>query len=400
MKRILFMTVGTGVGISENRKKNLAHGLLTSILHYNPDKILFFGSEESKETIEEIKKQYQKERKKALDGYEVVLSEQIDDFLNCFSRIKEKIDQYNKDEIIIDYTSGTKTMTISAALSAMLYKKKLTLVSGMREMGIVKKNTEQIVTQNLFVVYDVVLEERLREDFNNYRFVEAKKKLEMITGMPAEKKQYYTNIINAFDKWDKFQHEEAKEYLLKISKELGEKKDFLGKLTYRKNLSKDYILVDLFNNVERRMKEEKYDDAIARMYRIIELLAHIRLEKRFNIDTSDVQLSIILKFAGKEVAAKYQKENNVQDKIKIGLKKAYMLLDDLNDELGKRFIGDKRIAHLLTERNNSILAHGLKAIKKEKAMELKEKIKEYISITVEDERKLIKKIEQGRFPQL
>ncbi len=400
MKRILFMTVGTGVGISENRKKNLAHGLLTSILHYNPDKILFFGSEESKETIEEIKKQYQKERKKALDEYEVVLSEQIDDFLNCFSKIKEKIDQYNEDEIIIDYTSGTKTMTISAALSAMLYKKKLTLVSGKREMGIVKKNTEHIVTQNLFAAYDVVLEERLREDFNNYRFVEAKAKLEMITGMPAEKKQYYTNIINAFDKWDKFQHEDAKEYLLKIHKELGEKKDFLGKLTYGENPSKEYILVDLFNNVERRMKEEKYDDAVARMYRIIELLAQIRLEKRFNIDTSDVQLSIILKIAGKEIAAKYQKENNVQDKIKIGLKKAYMLLNDLNDELGEKYMGDKRIAHLLTERNNSILAHGLKAVKKEKAMELKEKIKEYIYITVEDERKLIKKIEQGRFPQL
>jgi hypothetical protein len=252
----------------------------------------------------------------------------------------------------------------------------------------------------LFAAYDVVLEERLREDFNNYRFVEAKAKLEMITGMPAEKKQYYTNIINAFDKWDKFQHEDAKEYLLKIHKELGEKKDFLGKLTYGENPSKEYILVDLFNNVERRMKEEKYDDAVARMYRIIELLAQIRLEKRFNIDTSDVQLSIILKIAGKEIAAKYQKENNVQDKIKIGLKKAYMLLNDLNDELGEKYMGDKRIAHLLTERNNSILAHGLKAVKKEKAMELKEKIKEYIYITVEDERKLIKKIEQGRFPQL
>lgn len=399
MKRILFMTVGTGVGISENRKKNLAYGLLTSILHYNPDRIIFFGSEESRETVKEIIKQYQEERKKTIKEYEFVRFEQIDDFLNCFCRIKKKIDQNSEDEIIIDYTSGTKTMTISAAISAMLYKRKLTLVSGKRENGLVKKNTEQIVTQNLFAAYDVVLEERLREDFNNYRFVEAKKKLEMITGMHANKKQFYTNIINAFDKWDKFQHEEAKENLLKISK-LGEKKDFLGKLTYEKNPSKEYILVDLFNNVERRMKEEKYDDAVARMYRIIELLAQIRLEKRFNIDTNDVQLSIILKIAGKEIATKYQKENNVQDKIKIGLKKAYMLLNDLNDELGERFMGDKRIAHLLTERNNSILAHGLKAVKKEKAMELKEKIKKYIYITVEDERKLIKKIEQGRFPQL
>ena len=44
MKRALFMTVGTGVGLDKEKKvRNLAHGLLTSIESYNPDKIVFLA---------------------------------------------------------------------------------------------------------------------------------------------------------------------------------------------------------------------------------------------------------------------------------------------------------------------------------------------------------------------
>ena len=34
----LFMTVGTGIGPNKEEKiKSLAHGLLSSVIHYNPD---------------------------------------------------------------------------------------------------------------------------------------------------------------------------------------------------------------------------------------------------------------------------------------------------------------------------------------------------------------------------
>jgi len=55
MGRVLFMTVGTGTGLDVEKKTwNLAHGLLASIDHYKPDRVVFFGSEDSKVTIETI----------------------------------------------------------------------------------------------------------------------------------------------------------------------------------------------------------------------------------------------------------------------------------------------------------------------------------------------------------
>ena len=38
-----------------------------------------------------------------------------------------------------------------------------------------------------------------------------------------------------------------------------------------------YYLSDLLNNAQRRIKEQKYDDAVARLYRITELIAQINL---------------------------------------------------------------------------------------------------------------------------
>ena len=73
MKRALFMTVGTGVGLDKEKKvRNLAHGLLSSIESYNPDKIVFFGSEESIETVESLKEQYYEKKGKELENCEFV----------------------------------------------------------------------------------------------------------------------------------------------------------------------------------------------------------------------------------------------------------------------------------------------------------------------------------------
>lgn len=66
MSRILFMTVGTGVGDSEDKIHSLAHGLLKSIKYSRPDKIIFFGSKLSKKTIDSLQKQYKENMKNNL----------------------------------------------------------------------------------------------------------------------------------------------------------------------------------------------------------------------------------------------------------------------------------------------------------------------------------------------
>ena len=54
-KTALLMTVGTGVGDDMVKARdNLAQGMLFSIDERNPDLVVFFGSENSKLTIESL----------------------------------------------------------------------------------------------------------------------------------------------------------------------------------------------------------------------------------------------------------------------------------------------------------------------------------------------------------
>ena len=130
------------------------------------------------------------------------------------------------------------------------------------------------------------------------------------------------------------------------------------------NLKNCYILASLINNSIRRSEEFKYDDAIARLYRSLELIAQIELTK-YNLKSSDIKVSTL-------------KENNVSDefiaelekiredgKIRIGLEKDFLLLNELGNELGKYYIENKsKIKNLTKKRNNSILAHGLDSLTK------------------------------------
>jgi len=400
MKRALFMTVGTGVGLDKEKKvRNLAHGLLSSIESYNPDKIVFFGSEESIETVESLKEQYYEKKGKELENYEFVGLKDIDDFYECYTRIEEEVKEEEKEgnEIIIDYTSGTKTMTTSAAICAMLYQKKLSLVAGKRgENGVVIPGTEAARVQNLFAAYDKYLLDRAKEAFNSYRFGEAMGYLDRIVAL--EDKEEYKKLVKAYDLWDKFEHEKAFQMLTGVKAgETAYNKSFLGRLT-NAGEREDFILVDLMNNARRRMEEGKYDDAVARLYRTVELIAQYRLKMKYEIDTSDVD-TWHLKTLGMErkVLEKYEELRDEKGKIKLPLRKDFELLQDLGDEVGKKFLEDKKMQDLLSRRNNSILAHGLVPVKREDAERMFESVREYVELVVEDAKGLMRKSE---FPKL
>ena len=66
--------------------------------------------------------------------YEFVENEAVDKFTEYFNEFKSKISELEDDyRILIDYTSGTKTMTMAAAFASMIFRKELFFVSGKRE---------------------------------------------------------------------------------------------------------------------------------------------------------------------------------------------------------------------------------------------------------------------------
>ena len=379
------MTVGTGVNPDSDIEgyKRLAQGIYASLHKIYPDYIVFFASELSKNTISYVEELFIADDDEFIEGqdYEIVILEDIDNFNDCFEAIEAEIWKFDilsdeKHEIIMDYTSGTKTMSSAMACCGMFYSKDLITVSGDRKNGIVSLGTESIKYQNLYKVYDKISLMRMRNHFNANRFYTASKILETIVDANLPKEDL-SNLVNAYYAWDNMDFEIAYDYLTKVDLEKLAFNDIRDDLKINlkalgtivrsphENLKNCYILASLINNSIRRAEEYKYDDAIARLYRAFELIAQIRLGK-YGLKSSDIDVDIL---KDKNVDEKFIEtlEKTRQDgKIRIGLIKDFELLAELDDDLGKEFVENRnRINNLTIKRNNSILAHGLESLDKD-----------------------------------
>ena len=356
----LLMTVESG--ISQEATENLANGILFSIDTTNPDKVIFFGPKESRETVGSVKKQYLDEFGEEFDYYECVHLEQTDDFKVYFDAFKEKILELSDYKIVIDYTLGTKTMTMSAAFASMLFQKKVYFVGGECEDGVVIRGTEKIISQNLYPVYDDVLIELVKGLFNTNRFDAGKSLVDNVT---KTNKEAYLNLFSAYYYFDNVDYKKANEYFDRkefVKEWPGLKKQFdlnAKALHFLSDEEEDarpyYVLASLISNSKRRAEEAKYDDAIARLYRSLELIAQIRLKHEYGINTSDVDLAIL-----KQHGINRDFGSDFNGIVKISLIQGYELLHDFDDELGKLYIDTKDLFLAnISSRNNSILAHGL-----------------------------------------
>jgi len=179
----------------------------------------------------------------------------------------------------------------------------------------------------------------------------------------------------AFDLWDKFNHQEAMEllepygsrfypYIIDLKKILGKSK------------GSGYELVcDLLNNAERRAVQKHYDDAVARLYRAIELFAQIRMEKEYGYKSDDLKLEQM----PDELKDEYK--CRVRDgKILLGLVEDYELLFKLGDPFGKKFEQNKgRIIDAIKRLNQSISGgHGTTPLGEEDYFFVKDRLKGFI----------------------
>lgn len=379
----MLITVGTGIGGKKEATDSLAHGILKSIENFSPQKVIFFGSKNSVDTVNSLKNQYLEIYDEEFKIGEFIEIEEIDSFKKYFTAIKSKIVELEDDyNIIIDYTSGTKTMTMSAAFASMVYRKRLVFVSGERVNGIVVKGTEEINSQNLYLVYDDLMITKIKELFNSNRFEAGKVLVEDITNT-NENKDVYTRLFDAYSAFDCVDYVNAlknfdvKEFCIKwpeLERTFQMNAKALNIINMETHKQKCfYVLASMLNNARRRAEEKKFDDAIARLYRSLELIAQIRL-KDYSIKTSDVDDKIL---EGK-VDDDYLYElrltrDKKSERIKIGLTQDYILLNELGDELGKFYMdNEKLIQNSLKYRNQSILAHGLSSQDLKQYAEFKE----------------------------
>ena len=381
----LFMTIGNEFNPKSEMEdfQILAKGIYSSIHKIYPDYIVFFASEISKNVIDYVKELFEADDDELIEGqdYEIVILEQVDNFNNCFEAFEQKIWQLDilsedKYEIIMDYTSGTRTMSAAMACCGMFYSKDLITVSGDNKNGIVTPGTESIQYQNLYKVYDKFSLMRIRNYFNANRFYTAS---EILNNIVDEKinKENLLNLVKAYYAWDNMDFIVAYDYLTKVDLdgfELSEIKEdlkinlkALGAIVRspHENLKNCYILASLINNSIRRAEEYKYDDAIARLYRAFELIAQIRLST-YRLISSDLDIDVLLEKNVNQEFIDSLEKTRVDGKIKIGLIKDFEVLAELGDDLGLYFAENRnKINNLTIKRNNSILAHGLESLDKD-----------------------------------
>lgn len=416
-EKALIIGVGTGVGGVEGTQ-NLARGLLFSIKNHHPDRICFVVTRESQEkTLPLI-------REKDGRPNETILVEDEDDIEGIYALLKRKIELIRNEcpSVTVDYTSGTKAMTAALAIVGTLFNvDALSYVAGKRAGGIVVPGTEKLHVVQPFFDYS---ERRIREAteiFNLHRYDAV---LDIITDLKEECR--HPDLLarvnpmevasRAYANWDNFSHQQAYRELSNLKlPDFDANKAFLGRLVrcleqnahadrthpedknkllgiLNPNLDRKILveaqqlyLADIISSAARRATTDaKYDDAVARLYRAVELIAQLRLFNAGITNTSQVDL-----WCECPSLARQWNIPSGDKKTRLALDRCFALLAARGDKLGDEYGADKALKDSLSKRNFSILAHGLKPISLDEYRDMHQRVEGYAAKTVTSFAKLV-----------
>ena len=362
----------------------------------------------------------------------------IEDFQSIkesYEKSSEIFKELNKEgyEIHVGVSNGTKAMVVGLSLASVGYDCEFSYVGsvkGGRENGEVKEGSEKVFEEFHPMKQLATIEiNRAKRYFNSYKFDESivyfKKARDYLGN--SKRMDMYIKITNLYQTWDKFDNmisyegrnrksssplyyyletqiknqidydEDLKEYFYKNEPEFMEKLDKNIKFLYKK-ISKHgfieendiyYYLPDLLNNTNRRIKEKKFDDATARLYRVAELISQIRLYEKGLIDSDKLQVHKVFHTIKQNIietnslrviefiARRPDFQDPTKNSMRLALQENYELLNLLDDNLAIKFINDDKLNGFLSGRNNSILAHGLNPAKQEDTEILYEKLVGY-----------------------
>lgn len=357
-----------------------------SINELKPECLCFFASEETRNIINDVILPQLQERPVWMAE---IITEDANDLLACYRAITNKWTELQKNwrlepgDWVIDYTGGTRPMVAALVLSTIDYS------SGYRYVSGTEQKLHQLNPWDELAVQD-------RHDaavlFGRARYSQAADIFRGVTKrVSGGQKQLYKvlgDIAEGYGLWDSFQHKQAWEKLkpslkslematlfggppgLKtLNVKLKENLGVLEKLALAMHGIRQEHFLDIMSNARRRADlENKYDDAVARLYRALEANAQIMLASH-GINSSDVKQEQVPSDIRDEFVQKYM--DNTDSRIKLPLLAAYTLLDKTGDPAAKVFFDNlPQIKLLLDSRNKSILAHGFEPVKRERYEEL------------------------------
>lgn len=301
------------------------------------------------------------------DKFEIIQVDEPDALSDCYSlmvsQLRRLATKYSGQRLIADYTGGTKTMGAALVLAALELNWEVSLVQGTRaDLVRVLDGSEMASLVNAGEVRARQVLNEAQRLFDAFAYASAESVIEGVaraaplSNVLQRTVNQMVALCRAFDAWDRFDHARARQLLAAYQSRCVAQWRFLKQLTGERTTGYEGVL-DLIRNAERRASRGRYDDAIARLYRGLELFGQTRLQQRQPaLDPSHLQVDLL----PEHLRAQYESKRDPHTgKVLLGLRQNYELLFELDDPVGRVYASSaSHLLSALTRRNNSILAHG------------------------------------------
>jgi CRISPR-associated protein (TIGR02710 family) len=358
------------------------------INHYRPEYLLFFGSDRARSLIEQtIQPQIQQMPKR----WDYIVTPDAASFPECYRAIAKQLHellrtwQIQPGELVVDYTDGTQSMVMAIALASMDHCTRFIFAKSGETPTLIESNPwdQKAADESKQAAYQ----------FNQGRYALSRmifsRLQERVSGGSKPLYKAFSDLADGYDLWDGFKHQKALEKLKGAKKALelssvfggpagikpilaavGDNLLFLEKVMMAQRHPDRTIFLDLLANAQRRAQlYHHYEEGMVRLYRALEVLAQIELEKKYGINPQDVRLEQIPENVREDFRRCLTSE--LDGKIKLTLYAAYQLLKAIGNPLGQSFFSLwPQIKLVLDVRHHSILAHGFEPIAPERYKEL------------------------------
>jgi CRISPR-associated protein (TIGR02710 family) len=348
-----------------------------------PKKVYFLGTNEFKDFF--LDKIIEKAGLKASDYIIETVEYTGMDVSEVYEKIRNHLDLFKNKKVVLDLTRGKRILSVGAGIVGAFFGFDLVYVDEdwIDDIKRGLPGSEKLVTvKNPFEVFCDLDIKEARELFNSYNYGASIFLYKNIKDKVSDPRriEIEESLSEAYLFWNSFNFKAAiskfqfiinksKQYNMEINPEL--KNNFkalkildsinlekLEDLTEEKGI---HIIIDLYSNALRKAEISMFEDAISRLYRVIELISQYRLSHH-NIKTSNPLLE---KYKKKyEETSKKIHGSKKEIPSEIGLKDGYILLFILKDYLIKdySFMDLKKMFGIIGARDSSIVAHGLSLV--------------------------------------
>jgi len=381
--------------------------VVNCITSLQPDRVVFFCSEGSQLQIETVLSTVPiaefepardmvvlQQRFSRRQGEEVI--SEIDHLEIVYARATDLLMRLRRDSpgstLIVDYTGGTKTMAAGLAMAAIdvegVQLRLTTIPERPQGETSLSGPSLPVAVAKIDIQARRLLDLELPPLLKRFDYGAARAVVSRVRQLETRSSSHTAQLLirlerllKALDAWDRFDHQRA-------AAEIGEIGDKSLKENFQERLrrimtcrqlveGKDLksapfkghgleAVEDLLLNAKRREAQQRWDDAVGRLYRAAELTAQTLLlidvceqVGPAGIRTADVAVERL----PPSLQEKYQRKPRNGGKLQLGLRDAFHLLGDLEHPTGLAWKQhENRYLDLLKIRNNSLYAHGFTPI--------------------------------------